>query len=221
VKKDLMSNLNWDWYRFWVFGLAGTVLVFIPVPSALADGDLLEDFFVKVRTLQADFHQVVLDEDLVPLQETSGRMWLSRPGRFRWSYGQPVEQEVLADGSRLWVYDVGLEQVIVRNQSKTLGNTPAALLVNADKPGDSYLIEYLGEQGAISWVTLFPKDSSAPFSQIQLGFESGDLRLVQMLDQLDQITRLQFDNLIVNDQLPKDLFRLDLPAGVDVIEEEL
>jgi outer membrane lipoprotein carrier protein len=221
VKKDLMSNLNWDWYRFLVFGLAGTVLVFIPVPSALADGDLLEDFFVKVRTLQADFHQVVLDEDLVPLQETSGRMWLSRPGRFRWSYGQPVEQEVLADGSRLWVYDVGLEQVIVRNQSKTLGNTPAALLVNADKPGDSYLIEYLGEQGAISWVTLFPKDSSAPFSQIQLGFENGDLRLVQMLDQLDQITRLQFDNLIVNDQLPKDLFRLDLPAGVDVIEEEL
>jgi len=216
-----MSNLNWDWYRFLVFGLAGTVLVFIPVPSALADGDLLEDFFVKVRTLQADFHQVVLDEDLVPLQETSGRMWLSRPGRFRWSYGQPVEQEVLADGSRLWVYDVGLEQVIVRNQSKTLGNTPAALLVNADKPGDSYLIEYLGEQGAISWVTLFPKDSSAPFSQIQLGFENGDLRLVQMLDQLDQITRLQFDNLIVNDQLPKDLFRLDLPAGVDVIEEEL
>jgi len=221
VKKDLMSNLNWDWYRFLVFGLAGTVLVFIPVPSALADGDLLEDFFVKVRTLQADFHQVVLDEDLVPLQETSGRMWLSRPGRFRWSYGQPVEQEVLADGLRLWVYDVGLEQVIVRNQSKTLGNTPAALLVNADKPGDSYLIEYLGEQGAISWVTLFPKDSSAPFSQIQLGFENGDLRLVQMLDQLDQITRLKFDNLIVNDQLPKDLFRLDLPAGVDVIEEEL
>jgi len=216
-----MSNLNWDWYRFWVFGLAGTVLVFIPVPSALADGDLLEDFFVKVRTLQADFHQVVLDEDLVPLQETSGRMWLSRPGRFRWSYGQPVEQEVLADGSRLWVYDVGLEQVIVRNQSKALGNTPAALLVNAVKPGDSYLIEYLGEQGAISWVTLFPKDSSAPFSQIQLGFENGDLRLVQMLDQLDQITRLKFDNLIVNDQLPKDLFRLDLPAGVDVIEEEL
>ena len=216
-----MSKLNRDWYRFLVFGLAGTVLVFIPVPAALADEDLLEDFFVNVRTLQADFHQVVLDEDLVPLQETSGRMWLSRPGRFRWSYGQPVEQEVLADGLRLWVYDVGLEQVIVRNQSKTLGNTPAALLVNADKPGDSYLIEYLGEQGAISWVTLFPKDSSAPFSQIQLGFENGDLRLVQMLDQLDQITRLQFDNLIVNDQLPKDLFRLDLPAGVDVIEEEL
>ena len=221
MKQNLMSTINRVWYRFLVFGLAGTVLVFILVPAALADEDLLEDFFVNVRTLQADFHQVVLDEDLVPLQETSGRMWLSRPGRFRWSYGQPVEQEVLADGLRLWVYDVGLEQVIVRNQSKTLGNTPAALLVNADKPGDSYLIEYLGEQGAISWVTLFPKDSSAPFSQIQLGFENGDLRLVQMLDQLDQITRLQFDNLIVNDQLPKDLFRLDLPAGVDVIEEEL
>ena len=70
-------------------------------------------------------------------------------------------------------------------------------------------------------MTLFPKDSSAPFSQIQLGFENGGLRLVQMLDQLDQITRLQFDNVIVNDQLPNDLFRLNLPAGVDMIKEEL
>ncbi len=221
MKQNLMSTINQGWYRFWVFGLAGAVLGFISMPAALADEDLLEDFFVKVRTLQADFHQVVLDEDLAPLQETSGRMWLARPGRFRWSYGQPVEQEVLADGSRLWVYDVGLEQVIVRNQSKTLGNTPAALLAGEDKPGDSYLIEYLGKQGAISWITLFPKDSSAPFSQIQLGFENGELRLVQMLDQLDQITRLRFDNVIVNDQLPQDLFRLNLPAGVDVIQEEL
>ena len=80
---------------------------------------------------------------------------------------------------------------------------------------------HLGKQGAISWITLFPKDSSAPFSQIQLGFENGDLRLVQMLDQLDQITRLRLDNVIVNDQLPQDLFRLKLPAGVDVIQEEL
>jgi outer membrane lipoprotein carrier protein len=221
MKLNLKSTIDRGWQRFLMFGLAGAVLVFIPTSAAFADEDLLEDFFVKVRTLQADFHQVVLDEDLVPLQETSGRMWLARPGRFRWSYGQPVEQEVLADGLRLWVYDVGLEQVIVRNQSKTLGNTPAALLAGEDKPGDSYLIEYLGEQGEISWVTLFPKDSAAPFSQIQLGFENGGLRLVQMLDQLDQITRLQFDNVIVNDQLPKDIFRLDLPAGVDVIREEL
>ena len=221
MKQNLMPITNRGWYRFLVFGLAGTVLVFIPMPAAFADEGLLEDFFVKVRTLQADFHQVVLDEDLAPLQETSGQMWLARPGRFRWSYGQPVEQEVLADGMRLWVYDVGLEQVIVRNQSKTLGNTPAVLLAGEDKPGDSYLIEYLGKQGAISWITLFPKDSSAPFSQIQLGFENGDLRLVQMLDQLDQITRLRLDNVIVNDQLPQDLFRLKLPAGVDVIQEEL
>ena len=204
-----------------MFGLAGTVLMFIPMSVLVADEDLLEDFFVEVRTLQADFHQVVLDEDLSPLQETWGRMWLARPDRFRWSYGQPVEQEVLADGLRLWVYDVGLEQAIIRDQSKTLGNTPAALLAGGGKPGDSYLIEYLGEQGAISWVILFPKDPSAPFSQIQLGFENGDLRLVQMLDQLDQITRLKFDNVIVNDQLPKDLFSLSLPAGVDVIREEL
>jgi len=221
MKQNLMSTINRAWYRFLVFGLAGTVLGFIPTLAAVADEDLLEDFFVKVRTLQADFHQVVLDEDLAPLKETSGHMWLARPGRFRWSYGQPVEQEVLADGLRLWVYDVELEQVIVRNQSKTLSNTPAALLAGEDKPGDSYLIEYLGKQGAISWITLFPKDSSAPFSQIQLGFENGELCLVQMLDQLDQITRLRFDNVIVNDQLPQDLFRLNLPAGVDVIKEEL
>ena len=34
-----------------MFGLAGTVLVFTPMPAASADSDLLEDFFVKVRFL--------------------------------------------------------------------------------------------------------------------------------------------------------------------------
>ncbi|MBT5621804.1 MAG: hypothetical protein HOJ66_00065, partial [Acidiferrobacteraceae bacterium] len=66
MKQNLVSTINRAWCRFLMFGLAGTVLGFVPMPAALADEDLLEDFFVKVRTLQADFHQVVLDEDLAP-----------------------------------------------------------------------------------------------------------------------------------------------------------
>ena len=48
-------------------------------------------------------------------------MALERPGRFRWQTKEPMEQLVVADGQKMWVYDVDLEQVTVKKQEKGLG----------------------------------------------------------------------------------------------------
>ena len=70
-------------------------------------------------------------------------------------------------------------------------------------------------------MSLFPKDSEGPFSQIQLGFDEGVLRFVQMLDQLEQVTRVQFENISVNQDIDAQVFVLDVPGHVDVIREDL
>ncbi|MGE4660648.1 MAG: outer membrane lipoprotein carrier protein LolA, partial [Arenicellales bacterium] len=67
-------------------------------PSGAASAGPLERFFSEVRTLHATFRQTVLTDDLEPIDESEGELWLSRPGRFRWNYGDPVEQVVMADG---------------------------------------------------------------------------------------------------------------------------
>jgi outer membrane lipoprotein carrier protein len=181
--------------------------------------DPLEYFFSNVKTLRAVFHQSVLTENLELIDESEGELWLSRPGRFRWNYGTPLEQVVVADGERLWVYDPGLEQAVLRDQDEALGHTPAGLLAGSISPTRSYLVERLGDQGGIDWVSVFPKDTDATFSQIQFGFESDTLRLVQMLDPLQQITRIRFSNVQINIAIPAERFTLEIPEGTDIIRE--
>lgn len=179
----------------------------------------LEHFFSKVKTFHAVFQQSVLTEDLELIDQSHGELWLSRPGRFRWNYGAPLEQVVMADGENLWIYDPGLEQAVLRDQDTALGDTPAGLLAGDTSPRRSYLVETLGNQGGIEWVSVFPKNSDAAFSQIQFGFETDILRMVQMLDPLQQITRIRFTDVKVNIAIPPEKFMLELSEGVDIIRE--
>jgi len=201
------------------FGLAGVLFPLSDLTGAAIAGPL-ERFFSEVRTLHATFRQTVLTDDLKPIDESEGELWLSRPGRFRWNYGDPLEQVVMADGEHLWVYDPGLEQAVVRDQAEALGDTPAGLLAGDADLNRSYLVERLGQQAGIYWVSLFPKDANSAFSQIQFGFELDTLRLVQMLDPLEQITRIRFADVKVNTAFAAEQFRLSLPKGTDVIRED-
>ena len=78
--------------------------------------DSLDRFYNTVHTYTARFNQVVLDEGLVPIEESSGVMQIARPGRFRWDYEPPNEQTIGGDGTRVWIYDIELEQITVRPQ---------------------------------------------------------------------------------------------------------
>ena len=201
-----------------VGAIAGITAIPQIVRSALVDP--LSNFFSEVRTLHAAFHQSVLTEDLQSIDESAGELWLSRPGRFRWNYGSPLEQVVVADGRQLWVYDPGLEQAVVRNQDEVLGDTPAGLLAGNADPSLSYLVETLGNQEGIDWVAIYPKKADAAFAQIQFGFESDSLRMLQMLDPLQQITRIRFWDVEVNLSVPSGKFSLVLPEGTDIIRED-
>ena len=205
----------WQALSIGVFGWTPAISPF----ACAAALDPLEYFFSNVKTLRAVFHQSVLTENLELIDESEGELWLSRPGRFRWNYGTPLEQVVVADGERLWVYDPGLEQAVLRDQDEALGHTPAGLLAGSISPTRSYLVERLGDQGGIDWVSVFPKDTDATFSQIQFGFESDTLRLVQMLDPLQQITRIRFSNVQINIAIPAERFTLEIPEGTDIIRE--
>jgi outer membrane lipoprotein carrier protein len=54
---------------------------------------------------------------------------------------------------------------------------------------------------------------------VQLGFEGEVLRLLQLVDQLGQITRIIFSANQVNPNLAATLFDFSPPPGVDVIDD--
>ena len=187
--------------------------------GAMTGTENLDRFFGEFKTLRAEFSQVVLDENLVSLEESSGRFWIARPGQFRWDYNSPFKQQIVADGSRIWVYDIELEQVTVRNQESTLEHTPAMLLSGSGDVTSNYTVEDLGRQGSIDWVSLRSRSSGSNFSEVQLGFENDTLKLIQLLDQLDRVTRIVLSRVEKNPSIPADLFSFKVPTGVDLIED--
>ena len=203
------------WMLLWLVMGAG-----LSPACAVADGyERLDRFFEKVTTFKASFIQVVLDENLLALEETSGLLWIARPGRFRWDYESVHRQSIVADGEVLWLYDVELEQVTRRAQESAIGQTPAVLLSGGQQYRKDYNVTILGRQGAVYWISLVPKLSDGSFAEIQLGFEGETLRLIQLLDELNQITRVTLANVVENEPISDSVFRFIPPTGVDVISD--
>ena len=160
----MMPLLYLHFSRRLYFGLLASSIWFLSATvHAITPAENLDRFFTNFKTFRADFTQVVLDENLEPLEESSGRLWIARPGRFRWDYHPPFAQQIVADGSRVWVYDLELEQVTVRDQHKTLQHTPAMLLSDTGNVSLDYIIEDLGRQGSVDWISLIPRNTDVSF----------------------------------------------------------
>ena len=148
-------------------------------------------------------------------------MQIARPGRFRWDYEPPNEQRIISDGKKVWLYDIELEQITVRLQEQSLGKTPASLLAGGSDFKSSYEIQDLGQSGVLAWVRMTPKDEESGFSDMRIGFEKGELRIMELVDGLGQTTRITLSNSLENQNIDNSRFVLQPPDGVDVIDETL
>jgi len=190
-----------------------------PLANASPGLDSLRFFFDEINTFEASFGQVVLDESLQEIDDGNGVVKIKRPGLFRWDYAPPEAQEIVGDGDRVWIYDVEFEQVTVRDQKEALGSTPAILLAGGGDLSDSYTIEDIGTQGRFDWVNLIPVDEESSFTEVRIGFEDNRLRLMELIDNLGQTTRMTFVDLKENKGIPDTDFDFIPPPGVDVLDE--
>ncbi len=179
----------------------------------------LESFFKDVQSLRGEFSQTVLDPRMNITEQAQGTLALQRPGKFRWDYQAPYHQLIVADGKKVSIYDIELEQVTMKPFSETLGNTPAQLLSSGENLEKSFTIVEQGAQGDFEWVELTPKQQDTSFERIRLGFDKTNLRVMELVDTFGQTTRLQFSRLERNPKLVPSLFDFKPPPGVDVVGE--
>lgn len=199
-----------------------TLIMFFSVTASAADApsatDSLRRFFNEVRSYTARFQQVSLDEAQKPLQESTGRLWLERPNKFRWNYDKP-RQQIVGDGERIWVYDEELEQISVRPMATGLADTPALLLAGKGRIDDAFVIKPQAEEAGVAWAELIPKHKDSGVERLRLGFEQGKLRIIEMLDGLGHTTRYTLRNVEENVKIDPARFEFVPPKGVDVVGE--
>jgi outer membrane lipoprotein carrier protein len=175
-----------------------------------------------LQTMQADFTQTVYDNNNKEIQKSFGKMALQRPGKFRWDVTKPIPQLIVANGTRLWIYDRDLEQVTIRALHQAAGDSPAELLSHENTTIDKdYVVKTIQKKNMTNWqwFSLAPRNADSMLAEIQIGFQNKQLQEMYLQDHLGHTTKIQFLHIKSNISLADALFTFKKPAGVDVIDE--
>ena len=178
---------------------------------------LVNDFVTNVITLESRFEQSLIDAEGTILERTSGTLEIERPTRFRWSYADPYEQWLVADGVNVWSYDLDLEQVTVKPQAEALANTPALLLGGSENALEQFVFGGTTVEEITTWVRLQPKDKNSGFNRVELGFIDNELRRMVFFDKLEQTTLIALHDVKVNEPIAAARFEFQVPDDVDLV----
>jgi outer membrane lipoprotein carrier protein len=190
-------------------------------PGARAEDSVqkLQQFLAQAKTLQAEFVQVQVDDKGNTGKRSNGHFLLQRPGKFRWDYEKPYQQEIVSNGGKVWFYDKDLAQVTTRKLNQAIGSTPA-LLLSGDVPLEkNFAIEKQSFEDGIYWLKLLPKSEEAGFRYVLIGLEGDVLSGMELADHFGQTTRIYFKNVKMGIKLDPHAFDFKPPQGVDVFED--
>jgi outer membrane lipoprotein carrier protein len=196
----------------------GFLMIFANLAAADGVSSLL-DFFNNTNTMRAQFSQVVNDKQGRKEQEVEGTMQLQRPNKFRWDYKKPYEQQIVSDGKQVFLFDTELQQVTIRELSKTLGSSPAAMLAGGEAVEKSFILKNAIRKDGLAWVLALPKDKESGFERVLLGFKAEKLRKMEIYDSFNHITHITFSEVERNPVLKDSTFLFTAPKGVDVVGE--
>ena len=180
----------------------------------------LHNFLAKAASLQADFRPVVISEKGETGKQSNGVFLLQRPGKFRWDYTKPYQQEIISNGGKVWFYDVDLAQVTARKLDKAIGSTPALLLTGEVALEKNFTIQSQDKEEGLYWIKLIPKEEESGFKYVLIGLDGDNLAGMELSDNFGQLTRIYFSNLKLGVHLDPAKFDFKTPAGVDVFEDK-
>jgi len=200
-----------------LLGVLGT-----PTTSADADTSdpgrqLVDDFVTEIATFAGRFDQSLIDATGDIVEVTTGTLEIQRPGQFRWSYIEPYEQVLVADGLNIWSYDVDLAQVTVKPQAEALSNTPALLLGGSADAMQQFVHEGSYAKGETTWVRMSPKNTESGFLRLEMGFLNGQLSRMVFFDNLEQTTVVALHEVEINEPIDAARFQFSVPEDADVV----
>lgn len=195
-----------------------SLLLFLSLPLYAQDAAaLLQQKLDALRSYEADFSQVVRAQGRI-VSQAKGHMLLLRPGRFIWDTKEPMEQQIVADGKTIWIYDKDLEQVTIKPQAKNIGGTAGLFLSGSNaRIASDFAIQQ--DKTHPNLFRLTAKNPDENFQSLFLRFDNNALQSMEMHDQLGQTTVIVFAKPRTNQSIPVARFQFVIPKGVDVVRQ--
>src|SRR5881396_478115 len=190
--------------------------------------DRASQSYDTVRTLQADFVQVVDNPMIGDPDTTRGRLYQRRPGYFAMRFTEPKDDRIVADGRHLWLYTPSTTPgQVIRARIPDVGTTGPNLIGQfVEHPHERYRASYRRAdslpEGMADVVALVPKRGDQPYSAavIWVGRADGLVRRLEITETSGQLRTVMLSRVKVNAGAPGREFTFSPPSGVQVVESD-
>ena len=183
--------------------------------------------FDTVRTLQADFVQVVDNPMIGDPDTTRGRLYQRRPGYFAMRFTEPKDDRIVADGRHLWLYTPSTTPgQVIRSAIPGTGTTGPNLIGQfVEHPRERYDSRYVRADsifdGFVDVITLTPRSKDLGYSEatVWIARKDGLVRRIDIVETSGQRRAIILRNLAINQDVPAREFRFSPPAGSRVVDQ--
>lgn len=201
----------------------GEELVFTSI--SVSPRSQLKNFISNVQSASGTFEQaqVVMGwgaaegQTLKTSDLQKGEFIFERPGKFLWIVKEPLEQQIVSDGKKLYQYDPDLLQVTERNVKQAIGTSPASILFGNSKIEESFKLTNLPEKEG--WLRATPKQSDSGMKYLDIHLVDSKPVEILILDSFDKMTSIKFTSLKEGNPKGSSAFNLqNIPKNVDRVK---
>jgi len=189
--------------------------------DASAIVDAIQKQYDATDTFQARFVQTSYLKILGQSQKAEGSVSIKKPGKMKWDYKAPDRQILVSNEQGLWLYLPDEKQVTkMKVQSIYSSNTPALFLAGRGKLTKSFTVGKVTEESGLYVAELIPRNRAQNLSKMVLLADKKNYQIVgaRVYDNLGNKTEMIFSDIRTNPNLEKELFRFEVPKGVELID---
>src|SRR2546422_4701948 len=183
--------------------------------------------FDTVRTLTADFVQIVENPMLGDPDTTRGKLYQRRPNCFAMRFSDPKNDRIVADGRHLWLYTPSTTPgQVIRTAIPGTGTTGPNLIGQfVEHPRERYTARYVRSDstadGAVDVLTLTPRAQDVPYSEatVWIAKRDGLVPRIEILESSGQRRTIMLRNLVVNRAINAREFRFSPTSALRVVDQ--
>ena len=201
-----------------------------PPPKAAGEGcpdaativKKLQERYDETRAFRAEFRQETRIASVGASDVAEGTVVFKKPGKMRWDFQTPQVQQIVSDGTTLWIHQPTQSQVLkMPFRGGFVSTTPVSFLLGVGKITDEFRpqADPRGCSATRLYVGLAAKNTEESLGGLAFGVDRASFDIVEaaVTDPIGNVTTLTFTNVARNVDVPDATFQFVVPPGVDVI----